>query len=435
MNLEASEVADPRSSQGGIAGVWLLAAAAVLLRIAIWHALDPETPISDMRGYVRLATRLSTGQPYGDTFVSPGYPFALATAMRFLGSGMSAASVLHALLGGISVLAVYVAGRELIGHRLALMAAAVAAFDPTSVLYSTMLLSESLALALIATAVACLVLRSLRGGPVLAGALLGLGALTRESVVVLIPLLGIALGRERGWRAGMSLVIAGFLVILPWTARNAAVTGRPILIASSTGYNLLVGNNPYADGSQRGGKRIFAVPDPPVPESLPAPERHWRGTAYAASWAVAHPGHFLRKGSMGALRMLGLDRQVLYSLREGYYSAPLGRAAKILISMASVGAWVLMFPLAVLGLFLAPQRLRMLGKCTFLWLLILGVVAFGEWRFRVPMLPIFALLAVAGANAWLAGQVPKAKWLAAGGLIAPVLILWAGELLSRAADL
>jgi hypothetical protein len=187
-------------------------------------------------------------------------------------------------------------------------------------------------------------------------------------------------------------------------------------------------------GSQRGGKRIFLGEHPPVPEDLPAVERHFKGSAYAAAWIKANPVRFIRKGWLGALRMFGLERQFPYSLREGYYARSGGRLGKLVLSAASMGPWLLMLPLALLGLWVAPKELRVLGIATVIWLVALGWIVFGEWRFRYPALPLLALLAVAGGRALMARRIGRGAGVLTGAMMIPVVAYWAYEVLSKAQD-
>jgi hypothetical protein len=411
---------------------------AFLLRMGAWLWLQPANLIGDMHGYLREAVGLAAGKPYESTFIPPGYPFLLAATMRLLGSDLMAACFLNAVLGSLAVIATFLAARALLGPSMAVAAAAVVALDPSQVLYATQLLSEPLALALGAGAVAALSALSLsswRMASIVGGLWVGFGALTRESMMFLLPLVGIALWRKRGWRPALVFLVAGLLPIVPWTLRNRAVTGHTILVSSRTGYNLIIGNNPYADGTQRGGKQIFRVPNPPVPESLPPAERHVQGTKYAVAWITSHPLEFAGKGLAGALRMFGLERQFLYSMREGYYARTLGRVEGALLVGGSIGTWIIILPLAVLGMLVGPSWLRALGLCAFLWVGILGFVAFGEWRFRMPVMPIFVLLATAAGGAWARGQVPRRTLVLAGALVIPVLAYWLLEMLERAPDI
>ncbi len=101
----------------------------------------------------------------------------------------------------------------------------------------------------------------------------------------------------------------------------------------------------------------------------------------------------------------------------------------------STGFWVLVCPLAILGMFAAPAWLKAIGGETFLWLFLVGFIAFGEWRFRVPVLPVLILLAVAALEALVARRIARAHWLAAGALMTPVVAYWVLEVLDRGREL
>jgi hypothetical protein len=76
----------------------------------------------------------------------------------------------------------------------------------------------------------------------------------------------------------------------------------------------------------------------------------------------------------------------------------------------------------------------MLGIATVLWLVALGWIVFGEWRFRYPALPLFALLAVAGGRALMTRRVVRGAGLLTGAMMIPVVAYWAYEVLSKAQD-
>jgi hypothetical protein len=427
----------------------LIAVLAFLVRVAAWQWLAPTGPIDDMHGYLRQASHWAAGESDASVFAPPGYAAALSLAIRAFGpaqGGMWAACLLNALLGAIAAAAVFVAARGFLAPPAMWVAPAAAmavALDPTQIAYATMVLSEPLATALVALALAVLAWPRRTAAPAAAGALLGLAALTRESLALLLPILAVSRARAGAalgdWgtrrRAALVFLLAGLLAIVPWTLRNQQVTGTPVFISASAGYNLLVGNNPYADGSQRGGKAIFQVPDPPVPESLPPVERHLRGAAFAGAWIVAHPWQFLSKGAAGALRMFGLDRQWIYAERQGYYGRRMTPGVRLGVAALSMSSWLLILPLALLGMSVAPRWLQAIGGATFCWLLLVGFIAFGEWRFRVPVLPVLILLALAGLDGLVARRIARAHWLLAGAALTPVVAYWVLEVLDRGREL
>lgn len=83
----------------------------------------------------------------------------------------------------------------------------------------------------------------------LGGLLLGLAAITHGTALALAPAAAVwtLLGRRR-WRATALLTIGVMLPVGGVTARNAIVSGEPVLIASQGGINFYVGNNPQSDG-------------------------------------------------------------------------------------------------------------------------------------------------------------------------------------------
>lgn len=416
-----------------IAGIVALA---VIVRLLLIALLDPSSPVGDMGQYIRLASgAIQEGTPES-TFRAPAYPLLLAIAFIPGGDPILAGCILNVFLSAIAVILVAIAGGRLLSPGWGLAAACLLAIEPAFSLYSTMVLTEVASVMFVASAIAGMAcLAGWRAGAV-AGLCIGLGALTRDSIALFIPFAALVAWRSLGARSAVVLCVTALLTIVPWTARNLIVTGRPILISTGAGYNLLVGNNPYADGSQRAGKRIFHVDDPPVPEDLDPVERHIRGMNYAVGWVAHHPVAFAVKGARGAIRMFGLDRQFLYALREGYYatSSP-PRPLVLLIAAAVAGAWVLLLPVALVGVAASKKGLlRQVGIAALAWTLLVGALAFGEWRFRAPMLPVFVLLAVEGIRCWRAGMVKRRHLLAAGIALVPVVLVWVSEVLERAGD-
>jgi len=105
------------------------------------------------------------------------------------------------------------------------------------------------------------------------------------------------------------------------------------------------------------------------------------------------------------------------------------------LAALSMSSWLLILPLALLGMSVAPRWLQAIGGATFFWLLLVGFIAFGEWRFRVPVLPVLILLALAGLNGLVARRIARAHWLLAGAALTPVVAYWVLEILDRGREL
>jgi hypothetical protein len=71
-----------------------------------------------------------------------------------------------------------------------------------------------------------------------AGALMGISVLTRGTTLLLLPVAAVLLGRRRGAKSAMLLTGAAALIISLAPMRNAIVSGRPALLATSGGVNM-----------------------------------------------------------------------------------------------------------------------------------------------------------------------------------------------------
>ena len=146
-------------------------------------------------------------------------------------------------------------GASLDGARAGLLSAALAALNPVLMLLPATQYAENLLLLLIGLAFAAAFEAWRRDGLwrwALAGALFGLGLITRPNVVTLLPgvAVGFALALRRQRRSWVAPVLAaGFaalLVISPWTVRNYRVHHHWFFVATEGGRNYWMGNNPEA---------------------------------------------------------------------------------------------------------------------------------------------------------------------------------------------
>jgi len=160
---------------------------------------------------------------------------------------------------------VYLLAKELFDRRTALVAALLAAVQPTFIAFSVLILSETLfAAALLASLIA--LARFVRanetgqfsasrfGWAFAAGLLIGTATLVRPTWLLIGPgfvALFILLSRERVWAIWQGCVLlAGLtLSLTPWTIRNALVTGHFIPTTLWVGASMYDGLNPQATGA------------------------------------------------------------------------------------------------------------------------------------------------------------------------------------------
>ncbi len=168
--------------------------------------------------------------------------------------------LLQCLAGtALAVMAAAIA-RRLFGHWLAEFAAGVfVALHPGLIVYSA---TKAHALAFDAFFFALALLAAFRlrdqltwGRAAAFGVAVGIGALTRGTIVIMLPLVGLWLlwissGPVR-MPAVSRLVVAGLVataVIAPWTIRNSLIHHRFVFLLTTDAEDFWRGNNPYATG-------------------------------------------------------------------------------------------------------------------------------------------------------------------------------------------
>ncbi len=177
----------------------------------------------------------------------PLYPLFLA-GVRWVAGGESVLPVViaQAAVGALACAVPVALALRWGGARAAVVAAWVAALWPYSVVADTGLV-EHVVYALFAGLAVLFALRAADGGsPVrglAAGLFAGLATLSRVTFAVSVPILALAAMRRRPRLRVAAFVCAGVaVVLLPWVARNHAVTGAWVM-GSDAGRALWVGNS------------------------------------------------------------------------------------------------------------------------------------------------------------------------------------------------
>jgi hypothetical protein len=230
-----------------------------------WAALLPVALVSDSSAFDRAAWNIAQGNGY---CLAPGRPTAYwpvggpavyGLVYLIAGHSYAAVKVANVVIGSLAAAATALLARAWFGYRAGWVTGLLVAVWPSQIEMTTSLFSEAQFNTLVATA---LVLASVwRGGPIARGlalgALLSAAAYTRP-IGLLLPfvlawcsLAGPSPAR-RAFRTVAAETVLCCLVmaalIAPWTWRNQRIFGHPVLIQSSAGENLWMGNNPETTG-------------------------------------------------------------------------------------------------------------------------------------------------------------------------------------------
>jgi len=351
-----------------LAVVLIVALALRLVAGWVWQArLDGRFGFGDSESYWTLAHAVSLGGPYqiddARVFRTPGYPLLLAPIFFLTGGEPSVmwARAESALLGTLSVGAVWWLGRTLFDARAGLVAASIAAVYPGAIAIGALVLSEAafcplmlLQLILWTAAWRAPSARRAAGLSCSAGLVAGAATLVRPSWLLFVPfaiVVGLAAGKQRARHLGVgAMVMAGLVTaMIPWWVRNARLTGHFVPTTLQVGASLYDGLNANATGASNMTWSDQATAQFVASERARSagPEearcaldyrldRHLR--AESLSWARAHPGRVTQLAAIKFVRVWN------FWPNEAAFSAWPIRLAVFLtyvpvMILAVIGAW------------------------------------------------------------------------------------------------
>jgi len=373
--------------------------------IFIWHQTGHGHHISDDgTGYYDLAQNLITGNGFSSygkatTHRPPLYPFFIAFFMKLQAPFPLGIQMGQAVLGALSCVILFLLGEQVFDERVGLTASLIQSVDYASVREVVATMPEILFVFFLLASFYSLE-RGAREGRGrwfgAAGIFVGLSLLTRETLLLFIPVIIFWMMRlDRPWKLRLGgvgvFLVALSLTLAPWIVRNSLVVGKPVLVTTRAGHTFYLANNPRTTGGRTGGDwdylhdTSFPVGDPNLPpfESLEA-NRY----LFSQGW------NFIQTQPRSFLRLMG--RKIVNMWRPYQADSPL----------VAKGATALTYlPVMILGLtgiFLTRKRWRelFLFHSILLYIFSLHAVLIAIIRYRYPAMPIFSLFA-AFALVWI----------------------------------
>ena len=402
---------------------WGIFCLALLLRAAYIKQLQASPLWSDLPvdlGYYRdWALRIARGAWMGNELFeqSPLYAYFLALIFKLFGPGLLAPRLIQIAIGAGTCVLIYRTGRLLFSPGAGLAAGLGAAVYGPFLFYDGMLMKEFLAVFFVTAMLyqLCAASGSQRGMLATSGICLGLSALVRDNLILLVPAVCLWLlvdpwvsplvrrgpARE-GLGRSMAFLFGVALVVVPVMARNYHVSGEFVLLTAGGGEAFYIGNNPQADGRYS--------PPPFVRASSVVEHEDFRAEAarrlsrpagsisrkeasdywlrQGLDWIAGHPGEYL----------VLLGRKLLifwnhYELPDNHSYDQHRRILTILtLPLLTFG---LLAPLAVLGVTLSFSRWRdVLVLCFVGGGYLASVMLFFNFgRYRMPIVPVLLLFA------------------------------------------
>jgi 4-amino-4-deoxy-L-arabinose transferase-like glycosyltransferase len=395
---------------------------AVLMRLRTHPLLQPHGEL-DTAYYVSLAERIAAEgllAPIGAFFVSPLYVYFLAAVFE-AGGSLLAAQLVQIALGAGAVGLLFATARHWFGERAALAAAGLAILTGIFTFNEILILQSALDPFLVSCSLYALT-RTMAGGPpsqrygaasgtgafAAAGASLGLLALNRPNALVFAvaaaAVVFVIEWRHHRVKRGAVLVTALLTVLAVNAARNYAVSGDVVLIASHGGLNFYIGNHDRADGTytpvpgitpsiagQAGDSARVAESNTGRPLSPGQVSNYFARRAF--DWMTAHPADAFRLW-IRKIRILLNRVDVPLNYSYAFYAHE-----SSLLRVLVIGPWLLL-PLGLGGLFWPSLRAHRSGY--WVWAMFVPVYGaavvlfFVTDRYRMPL--FVPLCASAGAT-------------------------------------
>jgi 4-amino-4-deoxy-L-arabinose transferase-like glycosyltransferase/predicted negative regulator of RcsB-dependent stress response len=369
-----------------------------------------QVPIVDSKTYDETARSLVAGQGLVSNFFWQPffYPFFLSVVYFFSGGSIIAAKVIQVLLGASTCALTYRLGEKIFGGRTGIIAGLITAFYGPMFFYE----SELLATVLETFWVIVIILLFLKAKEqdkgwhwFFLGLCGALGIITRPT---LLPFffagciwLRLLVRQELSLMTRFGLLFAGFaLVAAPVGAATMYAVGKFSILPTSSGINLYIGNNPNRCQTltiRPGGdwERLTKLPSQyGMGKTALDEDRFFK--QQVIEYVKKQPLDFIKGLGHKTLEFI-CSREIPRNISI-YIFGRWSRLLRLLMWKAGGFGFPLgvIFPLAVLGVIFNWRRIPA-PVILFVVLYPLSVILFFvASRYKVPMVPILAILAAAG---------------------------------------
>ncbi|MFH1094572.1 MAG: tetratricopeptide repeat protein [Candidatus Omnitrophota bacterium] len=251
-----------------VSAVFLLA---LFLRLVYLHQFrqNPfyESPVIDALSHYLFAKRIAAGDWLLKGVVAPRVPlyvYFLAVLFKILGSGFTAARFVQVVLGAFNCVLVYFLGKKVFSRNIGIIAAFICSIYGVFIYFDAEFLNVTLTLsfniglllALVHTADNPNIFKWLG-----CGVIFGLALQVSANVILFFPLMlfwiyvfdkktssGFMAVKYRRLVPLLSVALGIVLMLMPFAIRNFLQGQDFVLLSSTGGINLYIGNNPYSDG-------------------------------------------------------------------------------------------------------------------------------------------------------------------------------------------
>ena len=179
-----------------------------------------------------------------NTFWDPLLPYAMSFFLSLGDNNFILFNILGCIVGVMSCWLVYRLGVLILSPGAGLLGALIMALEFNSIFYSSLLLTENLAIFLLLLAILLMYKAAdgaKPGGLIFLGIVLGLAYLARSNLLIFLPIAVVFLFLKyvKSNRYKLAYVLLGFIIAgSPWWSRNMIKTGHPGFLPSKGSFNL-----------------------------------------------------------------------------------------------------------------------------------------------------------------------------------------------------
>ena len=462
--------------------VGVLIVGSLALRGAFLFLAGPHAALTgDELAYHQIATNFAAGEGLYQTnnpffpgqalfaWQAPLYPFLLGMLYAVVGPSVVAGKLFGILVSTITVYLTYDLARRVfaqgkeraVAEPIGLAAGWMIAVYPGLLTNAHLLLSETLFTTLVlgsfsgaARALSEVEERDSKPWLVAAAVCWGLATLARGITLYFTPFFAAWLGwcvwkREgehiglrrppvrRAVATALSHCVLTAALLAPYALRNWTVFGEFVPLETKGGVNLWLGNSPY---TPKGAIRNVWKADvrEPMLKALPNDEVPRDRAAYtlAIRYIRSEPLGFLARMPIKFADFWGFERSLVDTAETTSQGAGWKTPSKVAADLLAAAVYMLVMVLGVMGLSLAPNdRWKALLGGFVAYFVAVHLVIFGDGRFHLPLVPLFALY-----GGWLLLELvrdPRSRRrlldgsdprvVVAASLVASLLAVWLRE--------
>ena len=385
--------------------------------------------LAEGKPFIDPFTYASTGEERPSAHKMPLFPMYLGLVSALGGHGVDTHRLAAALLGALTVVVLGLIGRDLLGWRAGLIAAAIGALYPNLWINDFLLQVESLATLLIALTILAAYRYwrdPTRWRIALLGLVIALTALTRAESLLLYALvaLPLILGAVRTWRERLlHVALAGAAAVLllgPWVAWNLTRFEDPTTLSTAPGPVL---DTASCDATYYGEQlgfygSCFVIEDYAADEGLTVPEAQERLRGYDESQRAAVAGERAQiyiRDHLGRLPVVMVARvarmwdfyRPLQNVRFNWQLEARGERTSELALLT----YYALLPFAVGGVVALKRRGRPISPLVGMAVMISVTAAwtFGTTRYRIPADVALVVAAAVGVEVVLRRRWPMTE--------------------------